>query len=156
MMKHHDDHHESDIEKWKQRAEENLNGWKRAKADYLNLKRDSEKQMEDIAAIANIGLILSLLPIADHFRTALAHIPDDQKNSDWVKGVVSIKKELDQLFDRLELKAVPTETFDPKHHEAVTREKADGKKEGDILDILEIGYTLHGKLIRPAKVKVAE
>lgn len=139
------------------KAEEYLDGWKRAKADYLNLKKDSEKRQEELVKFANAALIMSLLPILDHFRRAFDHLPADQKDSDWVKGIAQIKKQLEDLLLALEIKPMKAvgEKFDPLYHEAVAHEKKEGFEADKIIEEIETGYLIHDKILKPAKVKVA-
>jgi molecular chaperone GrpE (heat shock protein) len=64
-----------DLMKVNERAEANLDGWKRAKADYLNLVKEQEKKTEELMAWANATFMSEVLPIYNHFKLALAHIP---------------------------------------------------------------------------------
>ena len=74
----------TELEHAKQQAEEYLSGWKRAQADYQNLKRDTEKETVKLAKFANLSLLLELLPIVDNFGRAIRHLPEERKNDDAV------------------------------------------------------------------------
>lgn len=140
------------------KAEEYLNGWKRAKADYLNFKKDTEKRQVEIIQFANTALIAEVLPIFDHFKLALKHVPTDQKEVEWVKGFSHIKKQFQDFLKDLGIVEIKTvgEKFNPEFHEAVAHEKKEGFKTDVIFEEVKAGYTLHGKVIYPAKVKVAK
>lgn len=146
-----------EIQKLEKRVEEHLDGWKRAKADYLNLKKDMEKEKSDIAKFATAAFLFELLPLADNFDRALAHVPEDQKGAEWVKGIFAMQKQLHDFLAKLGVTPVPTDgLFDPNLHEAVAHEPKEGAPPGTIIEVLASGYKLHGELLRPAKVKVAK
>lgn len=147
-----------DLELASKKAEEYLDGWKRAKADYLNLKKETEKRQQEIVQFASFALICELLPIYDHFKLALSHVPKDQNEAEWVKGFFHVKNQLQDLFKRLGIEEIKTvgEKFNPEFHEAVIHEKKEGFKTDMILEEVKSGYTWHGKVIQPAKVKVAK
>lgn len=138
------------------RAEDNMNGWKRAKADYLNLKRDAEKEKMELVKFANLSLLFELLPLADHFELALNHVPENEKNADWVKGIVAIQKQLEEFLRTMGLERFEgTGVFTPELHEAIEHVESDSAPD-TILETMRPGYKLHGTLIRPAQVKVAK
>lgn len=146
-----------ELEQAKTLADNNMDGWKRARADYLNLKKEAEKEKTELAQFANLSLIFELLPIADNFDRALKHIPDDEKKLEWIKGILGIHQQLQSLFRGIGLEQVKTDgTFNPELHDAVSHEAQNGVKSDTIIDVVEPGYTLHGRLVRPAKVKVAK
>ncbi len=128
---------------------EYLAGWQRAKADYINLQREHEQKIADYFKFANEGLILELLPILDSFEAAMKNGKDE-----------GIKQLYNQLLSVLkdngleEIKAVG-EKFNPELHEAVETLKSD-KGEGIVIEEIQKGYRLHGKIIRPSKVKIAK
>lgn len=147
-----------DLELAKKLAEDYLNGWKRAKADYLNLRKEVDKEKGELIAMANAGLLLELLPIYDHFKLALSHAPESAKDQEWVKGLEHIRRQFQDLLKRLNVEEVKTvgEPFNPEEHEAVGSEKRDGAAPDTILEEVKPGYRLAGRLLQPAKVKVAE
>ncbi len=142
-----------EIEEVKKQAEDYLNCWKRAAADYQNLKKETEKNQAAFAKFANLALIME--PILNNFKTAFNCIPEDQKESDWVKGVECIKKQFDDLMKNLGIEEIKTinEKFNPELHEAVGKEAGD-EEDDIIIKETRPGYTWHGKVIMPAKVIV--
>ena len=149
---------EQELERLKATAEDYLNGWKRAKADYINFKKDNERRQQEIIQFANAALLAELLPIFDHFKLAFRHIPPDQKEVDWVTGFTHIKNQFTEFFKRLGIAEIKTvgEHFNPEFHEAVAHEDHQGTESGIIFEEVKPGYTLHGKVLKPAKVKVAK
>ncbi|MDD2807126.1 MAG: nucleotide exchange factor GrpE [Patescibacteria group bacterium] len=148
----------SELATVKIKAEEYLNGWKRAKADYINLKKDTEKRTAEIIQYANAALIAELLPIFDNFKLALKHIPEPAKSAEWVTGFIHIKKQFDDFLKQLGIEEIKTDgdKFNPEFHEAVATESQADVESGVIYEEVKSGYTLHGKVVVPAKVKVAK
>ena len=145
-----------------ERAEENLNGWKRALADYENLKRESEASRTEFAKYATQGLIEDLLPTLDYFDAAMAQKPtitdeaSQKAFENWAVGIAHVQKLMMDLLDARGLKAIePSGMFDPTKHEAA-EERESKEPEGTIIEALARGYELHGKLIRPARVIVSK
>lgn len=149
---------EEELEKVKKQAKEYLEGWKRAKADYLNREREIQREREEWIKLANLNLILEILPIYENFNQALEY---KDKNEDFLKGIEQIKKQFDDLFKKLKLEKIKTvgEKFNPEFHEVVARETTeeminDKKPIADEIIVKEVspGYTLDGKVIKVAKV----
>lgn len=147
-----------EIKEIRNKEEEYLENWKRAQADYLNLKRRIEEDKKEITRLANKNLVLQILPVLDNFRRAFRHIPDEYKDSDWVEGIKHLERQLEEIFKNEGLKRIPTleHEFDPNLHEAVLIEEKKGIKKGMILEELEAGYKFEDKIIKAAKVKVAK
>lgn len=142
-----------DLEKLKKQAEEYLAGWQRARADLINYKKRQEKEAIEFKKYVRQEMILELLPILDSFQLALEQAP---KDSQWIKGIFQIKNQLEDLLKNRgveEIKAMG-EKFNPELHEAI--EKVEGKgKEGQVVEEVQKGYLLNGRVIRPSKVKVS-
>lgn len=142
-----------------------LSGWKRAKADYENLKKDSEKARAEYARYANEQCLIQLLPAFDQFEVAMRYMPplssipeQDRKAFDtWVTGLEAVNQLWNEGVKEMGLEPVrDAGAFDPTLHEAAGSEKSDNVPPGDIVRLVQNGYALNGKLIRPAKVIVAE
>ena len=147
-----------DLEHLQKLNQEYLDGWKRAKADYINFKRDAEKEKTEIVQFANAGLLLELFPIVDNFQTALKHVPEDKKKENWVQGFSHIERQFLDLLKNMGVEPIKTlgEKFNPEFHDAAGKEKKDGVEPGVVLEEVRAGYTIQGKVIRHAKVKVSE
>ncbi len=139
-------------------AEENLNGWKRALADYSNFKKEQEKRQKEIIEFANASAVAEFLPIYSHYKLALKQIPAEAENQDWVKGVEQIQKQFQEVLKNYDIEEIKTvgEKFNPELHEAVAHEEKEGFESDVIFEETQAGYTLGGKVINPAKVKVAK
>ena len=135
--------------------EEYLNGWKRAKADLINYKKDEAKRFEDVVKFGNELLIYDLITTLDAFNLAIASL---EKTNETDKGIYMIKSQLEDALKRhgLERLAVSVgQQFDPTLHESISEIEDQSVKSGQIVEEVEAGYTLNGKLIRPARVKIA-
>lgn len=145
---------ESELEKFKKQAEEYLAGWKRAKADYLNLKKEMEAQNREIKEWMSKIMLLPLLEIMDGFDKAFSAMPENLKIDEWAKGIKGIKKQFEDYLksQRVEAMAAKGEKFDPIKHEAV--ETVEGGEPETIAEESQKGYIINGEVLRPAKVKV--
>jgi molecular chaperone GrpE len=146
-------------------AAENLAGWKRATADYANLKKEMERSTADLAKYAVAGFIGKLLPVVDSFRKATEQKPigageplDEQRIGQWIDGIGHIRSQLDNLLAGAGVTAIDKSDvpFDATRHDAMMMQKADGVAAGTVIKVLDPGYMVHDRVIRPAKVIVAE
>jgi molecular chaperone GrpE len=147
------------------KCDEYLAGWKRAQADYQNLKKDGEREKAEFAKYANERLLSDLLPALDQFAFALRHIPDtsglpeDEKKKwdNWLQGIKAVQTLWEQAAKAQGLERIKTDSvFDPIKHEAVGEEEAESKESGSIIRVMQDGWMLHGKVLRPSKVIVAK
>lgn len=145
---------EKELKLAKEKAEEYLNGWKRAKADYLNLEKKIEKEKEEWRKFANLNLVLDLLPVFDSFELAMKKLnkEDKKNNNDLISGLNQIKKQLDKVLEKVGVERIKTvgEKFNPEFHEIVEKRGKNDK----IVEEIQAGYKMEGKVIRPAKVIV--
>ncbi|MBI4920013.1 nucleotide exchange factor GrpE [Candidatus Azambacteria bacterium] len=143
-----------EIENLRKQSDEYLNGWKRAKADYLNLKKEMEAQNNEIKAWMSKVFILPLLGIMDSFDKAFGSIPENIMKENWVEGIGGIRKQFEDFLAAQGIETVKAagEKFDPLEHEAV--ESVEGGEAGTIAEELQKGYSIKGEILRPAKVKV--
>ncbi len=142
----------------KKQAQEYLEGWKRIKADFENYKKEEKKRSEDFSIFVKAGFLLQILPILDSFDEALKQTPKKEKDSDWTKGIFKIKEQIEELLKREEIKAIKAEgeEFNPFYHEAVG--EAVGKKsdKDKVIRVIQKGYMMGERVIRPSKVYVGK
>jgi molecular chaperone GrpE len=137
----------------KERAEGYLANWQRAQADFINYKRRSEQEKEEISKFANGLFMLNLLPILDDLERALVSIPPKLAGFTWVEGISLIGRKFQASLEAQGLSQIEAlgEPFDPNLHEAAIHGKG---KEGIVIEELQKGYKLHDRVIRPAMVVV--
>ena len=149
-----------EIEKLTAERDEYLAGWQRAKADFVNSKKRMEEAMVEYRTMANEGLIEELLPVLSSFEMAFANKEAWEKtDKNWRLGVEHIYNQLKTVLVDNGLKEIDPlgHKFNHNLHEAVRHEPTDdAKKDHIVAETVEKGYMLGSKLIRPAKVVVAE
>jgi len=146
----------AELKKCLAEKEEYLNGWKRAKADFINYKKEEARQQEIWSQMIVGALIKELLTVLDSFRLGLNMLPDDEKIK---KGWMLINSQLEDILKKYGLKKIPVEIgkpFDPKTQEAFLEEFSEKYPEGSVLEEIESGYFLNGNVLRPAKVKIVK
>ena len=138
--------------------DEYLAGWQRARADFLNYQKEELERIGELIKYADTGLILKILPILDNFELAEKKLPENLKADVNVKGILQIKN---QILDFLknqgveEIKSVG-ERFDPNFHEVIESVEVKDKESGVVIEEIQKGYKIHGRLLRPAKVRVTK
>jgi molecular chaperone GrpE len=149
---------EQQVEALQQKADEYLNGWKRAQADYANLQSEQNKRREEMAQFANAAVLAELLPILNHYKLAWQHVPVERQSEEWLRGFEYIRKQFEEFLKKFGIEEIPTvgKKFNPEFHEAVAHEEQVGFEPDMIFEEAAPGYTLHGKVLAPAKVKVAK
>jgi molecular chaperone GrpE len=129
----------------------------RTRADFENYRKRVDAEKAAAKEAGAMGAITRLLPVIDTIERAVAHTPEELKDSKWAQGVAALVKNLEKSLDSMNLRrieATPGATFDPELHEAIQfDEDAEGKTE-IIEEELQAGYLYNGKPLRHAMVKV--
>ena len=137
-------------------AEEYKDLLQRVQADFSNYKKRVDNERSEQAKMANACLIQNLLPIIDDLKYALSAVPSEITESDWVQGIALVERKFREVLREEGVCCIEAEgeEFDPYEHEAVMTE--DGEEEGKVVHVLQEGYKLHDKLLRPARVVVTK
>jgi molecular chaperone GrpE len=138
------------------KEEEELNiRYLRLAADFQNYRKRVEKEKGDIYAYANEKIVVELLDVIDNFERALEH---SSENESFAEGMNMIFKQFRGVLERsgVEEMCAIGEQFDPNFHHAVLTENSAEHESGTVTQVLQKGYLLNKKVIRPAMVKVAE
>lgn len=137
----------------KARAEEYYRNWQRSAADFINYKRRVEQERAETARLASAALVINLLPIGDDLERAVTNVDAHLAGLNWVQGVVAIQRKFAQLMEAMGVSEVQAEgqPFDPVQHEAVGKAPGD---DGQILHVVQKGYRLGDRVVRPAMVIV--
>ncbi len=133
---------------------ENLDGWQRAVAEFQNFKKRLERDREADQITMKGDLIRKFLPILDDLERAMQERPAEDP---WSEGIDLIRRKLQTILDAEGLKRMEAEgeVFDPNYHEAISTEPVDGMESGRIVAVVQNGYMLGDRVIRPAQVRVA-
>lgn len=140
-----------------ERAEAAETGWQRARADYANLKRRGEEERADLTTLAGDRLLLRVVELADDFDLAVEHVPDDVRQTPWLEGISAIDRKLRALLESEGVRpmGVEGEPFDPHTQQAISYEDDTSVPDGTVTRVLQRGYTIRDRVLRPALVAVA-
>ncbi len=144
-----------ELSKCRKERDEYLEGWKRAKADLVNYKRDEEKRFEALVKFGHEAMIRDLLTTLDSLDLAIVSVASAGKDA---QGFYLIRAQLEDILKKhgLEkMKVSAGDQFDPAIHDAISVEESE-KPGNTIIEEVEKGYILNGRIIRAAKVKVAK
>ena len=128
----------------------------RMQADYSNLKRRSEIERMSSVDFGIETLACELLPVLDNFERALE--AEENKDSNFYEGINMIYKQLIEILNKLSIEEIDAlnNPFDPAYHNAVMVEESEEHEEGIITGVLQKGYVIKDKVIRPSMVKVSK
>ena len=143
------------LEKVKKERDEYLDGWKRAKADFINYKKEELSRLEKMAKYSNEDLIKEIITVLDNFDLGLAAL---EKLGPIEKGIYMIRTQIEDILKRRGLKKINVrvgDLFDPNLSEAIVEVESEKPPE-TIIEIIEPGYRLSEKIIRPTRVKVSK
>ena len=173
------------LEESEKKASEYLAGWQRARADFLNYKKEEMERISEFLKYASEEFILKILPILDNFEIAEKKLPENLKADELcssppfadarvkdekpevqpsvdygasIKGFLQIKRQLENFLKSQgveEIKSVG-EKFDPNFHEVVEEIEVKDKEKGIVIEEILKGYKINGRLLRPTKVKVSK
>ena len=138
-----------------ERAESHYRNWQRSAADFANYKRRTEQEKSETARIYNAALVINLLPVYDDLERAVAGVDAQLAGLNWVQGIVAIQRKFRNLLEAMGVSEIEAggAHFDPSLHEAVAKQPGE---EGKVLHVVQKGYRLGEKVIRPAAVIVGE
>lgn len=139
------------------RAREYLDGWQRARAEFANYKKRVEREQSQAYQNAAGTIIRRYLEVLDDLERALKNRPQEQDGATWANGIELIYRKLQTILENEGVKplGLAGEEFDPNLHEAISSEDNDHFHSGQIIEVLQPGYTLGERVLRPARVRVA-
>lgn len=128
----------------------------RTLAEYENFRKRSEKEKAQMFELGAKSIIEQLLPVVDNFERALEHIPEEEKENSFAKGVEGIYKQIQKMFSDCDIRAIEAvgQKFDPALHNAVMTEEEGDAEEDTVTADLQKGYTYRGNVVRHSMVKV--
>ena len=142
------------VEELEKEKEEFLAGWQRAKADLANYKKEEKERMRGLIEYLRQEFLFSFLAVVDNLERAEKELKEEEKSSKVVQGFLQIGKQLREFLKSHGVKEIEAKgkDFNPALHEAVATTQ--GEKSGKVVEVMEKGYMIQNKLLRPAKVKV--
>ena len=130
----------------------------RATADFKNSQRRLEQEKEQALQFANSNLVKALLPVMDNFERALAVDPQKTDSAAVLKGMQIVQDQLATLLKQQHVQVIspkPGEHFDPERHQALMQQPSEQYPDHSIIQVLQKGYAMHGRTLRPASVIVS-
>lgn len=130
-------------------------GWARAQAEFQNYKKRVERDNDLMRSSMKGDIIKKVLPALDDLERALQNRPADDA---WANGIELVVRKFQNILDGEDLKRIEAKgmAFDPNFHEAISHEASDEVESGYVIDVVQNGYTLGERVIRPALVRVAQ
>lgn len=136
--------------------DEYLNGWRRAKADLINYKNEELKRLEEVVKFGNEDLIRDCITVLDSFDLAIVALEKAGKGD---RGISLIRGQLEDALKRRGVERMVVsagQPFDPALHESIGEAEAGEVASGMVAEEVERGYLMHGRVLRPARVKIAK
>ena len=146
---------ERQVAEAKEEAQTNLAGWQRTAADFENYKKREEAKQREIMDFAKEVTIVKMLPTLDTLQQGLKHAPQGV-NETWLKGIEATLQQLDKVLVDMAVEKIDAvgKPFDPNFHEAVR--EVPGEQDGMVVEDLQTGYKINGKVIRPSQVVISK
>jgi molecular chaperone GrpE len=148
---------ETELDKALAMVEEFKIALQRERADFVNYKKRVEREKSEMGAAFTAKTLTNVLPIIDDFDRAMQATPDDVKRNDWMTGFALIHKKFQDMLQNLGVEQINPvgQPFDPNFHDAIGSDDSDEYESGSVIEVLQKGYVMDGKCIRPAIVRVA-
>lgn len=149
---------QKELEEARNQANEYLDGWQRSRAEFANYKKRIEREQQQLYQTTAGNILKRYLEILDDLERALKNRPQEGYGAEWAEGIELVYRKLVNILESEGVKSMETEgqIFDPTLHEAVTSEDSDDHESGEIIEVLQRGYMLGDKVLRPAVVRVAK
>ena len=127
----------------------------RLQADFENFRRRTNQEKEQLGVFVKSHVIEDLLPVLDNFERALS-VPETPETKAFMDGFVMIQQSLMASLSKQGLAVIEAvgQPFDPNFHQAIMRVPAEDMEDDTVCEVLQTGYTVEGRVVRPAMVKV--
>jgi len=146
-----------EIDDLKQQSADNFEGWQRERADFQNYRKRVERDQDTLRQSITGAVIKKYLVIVDDLGRALKTRPTEGEAAAWAEGLELIYHKLEGIMESEGVQRIPAENemFDPNRHEAITHENSPDHQSGQIIEVVQQGYTIGDRVLRPALVRVA-
>ena len=142
----------------RQKVDDFSDGWQRERAEFANYRKRIERDREMHKQDSKITIIKKYLAVHDDFDRAMKAISQESNEESWFEGLKLIDQKLKNILDGEGIQPIPAEntTFNPEIHEAISHEENPDFKSEEIIEVVQQGYTIGDRVIRPALVRVAK
>ncbi len=146
------------LEEAQKKSSEYYEGWQRERADFSNYKKRVDREQTTLSQTINAEIVKKYLTISDDLERALKNRPAEGEGASWANGIELIYRKLQNILEYEGVKRMEAENevFDPTRHEAISYEPHPEKSGGEIIEVLQPGYMIGDRIIRPALVRVAQ
>jgi molecular chaperone GrpE len=148
----------SELERARSERQEFLDGWQRARAEFANYRKRMERDQEEVRTRIAGETLLRVLGILDDLDRALKDRPMDGEAASWAEGIELIYRKFQALLEAEGVQPILAEglAFNPAQHEALSHEESEGHEEGQVIEVVQRGYRIGDRVLRPALVRVAK
>ncbi len=149
---------QSEIGALRAQTDEYLDGWQRSRAEFANYKKRVKREKEEMRAQVTGEILTHYLGVIDDLERALKDRPVESESNAWAEGIELIFTKLKTILESEGVEPIVAEgkIFDPNFHEAVTYEENDDHRDGEVIEVIQRGYKLGDRVLRPAMVRVAK
>jgi molecular chaperone GrpE len=149
---------QKDVEDLTQRSAEYFDGWQRERADFSNYKKRIERDAQLSVQDTTGRIAKKYLPVLDDLERALNHRPASGEGFAWSEGIELIYKKVQAILESEGITEIVAEgeQFDPTRHEALSQEPSSAHESGQIIEVIQKGYLIGDRILRPSLVRVAQ
>lgn len=142
----------------KKQLDESTDGWQRERADFQNYKKRIDRERDLQRSIITGDLCKKFLVVLDDLERAMKNRPQDGDGANWADGIDLVIRKMQGILEmeNIQRMTAEIELFDPNRHEAVSSEASDAHESGAIIEVLQQGYLIGDRVLRPALVRVAQ
>jgi molecular chaperone GrpE len=148
----------AEMERIRSERQEFLDGWQRARAEFANYRKRVEREQEEARSRIAGETLVRVLAIMDDLDRALRDRPAEPEAAAWAEGIELIYRKFQALLEAEGVQLIQAEgqAFDPSLHEALSHEESEAHAEGQVIEVVQRGYRIGDRVLRPALVRVAK
>ena len=146
-----------ELDKTRTLADEYLDGWQRARADFSNYKKRIEREQADLYQTISGTIVKQYLDVVDDLALAIKSRPQSGEGAEWANGIELVFRKLLTILENQGITPMNAqgEIFNPTLHEAISSEDNEDFESGEIIEVIKQGYMIGERVLRPALVRVA-
>jgi len=147
-----------EIDHLNQKADEFSDGWQRERAEFANYRKRMSREIDTQKINFKVEIIKKYLTVKDDLERALKNLPEALHEEPWIDGIQLINQKLSNILDGEGIEPIPAEglSFDPAIHEAISLEDSEEVESGFIIEVVQQGYMIGERVIRPSQVRVSK
>jgi len=148
----------AEMERIRSERQEFLDGWQRARAEFANYRKRVEREQEEARSRIAGETLVRVLAIMDDLDRALRDRPAEPEAAAWAEGIELIYRKFQALLEAEGVQLIQAEgqAFNPALHEALSHEESEAHDEGQVIEVVQRGYRIGDRVLRPALVRVAK